>query len=151
LTSGDPIAVRHRSPPGNDLRLLYLIFIRLRGWLVRSRQLHPPVPHHPVADLSQFAASRRPRIALNSDRLIFVAIEADRDAMDLARDLSDLRPQGWHRHAPVGRAERRFRRSPVSVSPVFSLRRMGRAAVASRRPLIGRGACGMGSVELEPG
>jgi hypothetical protein len=47
--------------------------------------------------------------------------------------------------------ERRFRRSPVSVSLVFSLRRMGRAAVASRRPLTGRGACGMGSVELEPG
>ena len=71
-------------------RLLYLIFVRLCGWLVlrdrmlifgerhlrlvlagytahyngrrphRSRQLRPPQPDHPVADLSQEQIKRRP-------------------------------------------------------------------------------------------
>ena len=72
------------------LRLPYLIFVRLCGWLVlrdrmlifgerhlrlvlagytahyngrrphRSRQLRPPQPDHPVADLSQEQIKRRP-------------------------------------------------------------------------------------------
>ena len=72
------------------LRLPYLIFVRLCGWLIlpgrmlifgerhlrlvlagytahyngrrphRSRQLRPPQPDHPVADLSQEQIKRRP-------------------------------------------------------------------------------------------
>jgi putative transposase len=47
-----------------SLRLLYLIFVRLCGWLVRrphrSRELRPPRPDHPVADLSRERIKRRP-------------------------------------------------------------------------------------------
>ncbi len=43
--------------------MLYLIFIRLAGWmalLARTHQLQAPRPDHPAVDLSQERIKRRP-------------------------------------------------------------------------------------------